>query len=312
MFGGLFLLSALVPPHPLEAFGPPGPTTPEVKPDWYLMWVYGFLKIVPPQATVTLFGATIGPNFLGGVLFPALLFGILTLAPWIDRTNRRVFRRFEYLEPLRQSPVRLASGVATLVFIGTLFIAAYYDTLGLSLTQIWTIVLVVPLLAGIATWVVARRNAPRERFDPRESPVRVGHEEAEAVPVVTETVPSEPELEPVLQDVVAMTHSASTPEIAKVSADDEDGLAPTRFPTIAARGDRARDSLIVALHELGELASLVRQLDAEEDLLEVLAYIDSLRLTLAESNQVLQGVVRGAIAEEPIATAGDLPRPERS
>ena len=47
MFGALFLLSAVVPPHPLAAFGPPGPATPEVKPDWYLMWVYGFLKIVP-------------------------------------------------------------------------------------------------------------------------------------------------------------------------------------------------------------------------------------------------------------------------
>ena len=95
MFGALFILSAVAPPHPLEAFGPPGPTTPEVKPDWYLMWVYGFLKIVPPWATFSLFGATIGPNFLGGMLFPAALFGLLTLTPWIDRTNRRVTHRFE-------------------------------------------------------------------------------------------------------------------------------------------------------------------------------------------------------------------------
>ena len=82
------------------------------------------------------------------------------MTPWIDRTNRRVVRRFEYLEPVRQSPFRLASGVATLVFIGTLFIAAYYDTLGLSLTQIWAIVLGVPLLAGLVTWIAAARTAP--------------------------------------------------------------------------------------------------------------------------------------------------------
>ena len=173
MFGGLFLLSAVLPPHPLSAFGPPGPTTPEVKPDWYLMWIFGFLKIVPPQAGFTLFGATIGSTFLGGVLFPALLFGLLTLTPWVDRTNRRALRRFEYLEPVRQSPLRLASGVAALVFIGTLFVAAYYDTLGLSLAQIWAVVLVVPLLAGVATWMVATRTAQAERFDPRESPVPV-------------------------------------------------------------------------------------------------------------------------------------------
>src|SRR3954447_26746235 len=173
MFGALFLLSAIVPPHPLTAFGPPGPATPEVKPDWYLMWIFGFLKIVPAQASVSLFGATIGSTFLGGMLFPAALFGVLTLTPWIDRTNRRVVRRFEYLEPLRQSPFRLASGVAALVFIGTLFIAAYYDTLGLSLAQIWAIVLIVPLLAGLGTGIAAARTAPTERFDPHESPVLV-------------------------------------------------------------------------------------------------------------------------------------------
>src|SRR5215216_2993721 len=178
MFGALFLLSAVVPPHPLTAFGPPGPGTPEVKPDWYLMWIFWFLKIVPAQASFSLFGATIGPNFLGGMLFPAALFGVLTLTPWIDRTNRRVVRRFEYLEPVRQSPFRLASGVATLVFIGTLFIAAYYDTLGLSLAQIWAIVLGVPLLAGLVTWIATARTAPAERFDPRESPVPVTPEAA--------------------------------------------------------------------------------------------------------------------------------------
>ncbi|MCD6058097.1 MAG: hypothetical protein K0Q89_1627, partial [Thermomicrobiales bacterium] len=81
--------------------------------------------------------------------------------------------------------------------------------------------------------------------------------------------------------------------------------APT-FPTLAARGDRARDSLVTALHEFGELAPLVRQLDDEEDLLEVLAYVDSLRLSLAESNQVLQGVVRGTIADEPVPVPENL------
>jgi hypothetical protein len=41
-------------------------------------------------------------------------------------------------------------------------------------------------------------------------------------------------------------------------------------------------------------------------LLEGLAYVDSLRLSLAESNQVLQGVVRGTIADEPVPVTDDL------
>jgi cytochrome b-561 len=305
MFGALFILSAVLPPHPLTAFGPPGPATPEVKPDWYLMWIYGFLKIVPPWATISLFGATIGPNFLGGMLFPAALFGVLTLTPWIDRTNRRVVRRFEYLEPVRQSPFRLASGVATLAFIGTLFIAAYYDTLGLSLTQIWAIVLGVPLLAGLVTGIAAARTAPAARFDPRESPVPVAVEPAP----VTRPVVSAPA--PVLYGSEVRSRKSEEPTSNLASGNDPPtsdsatAASPT-LPTLAARGDRARDSLVAALHEFGELAPLVRQLDDEEDLLEVLTYVDSLRLSLAESNQVLQGVVRGTIADEPVPAPDDL------
>jgi hypothetical protein len=268
------------------------------------MWIFGFLKIVPSQASFSLFGATIGPTFLGGILFPALFFGLLTLTPWVDRTNRRVLRRFEYLEPVRQSPLRLASGVAVLVFIGTLFVAAYYDTLGLSLAQIWAIVLVVPLLAGLVTWIAATRVAPTERFDPRESPVPVAQEPA---PVTRQIAPAPA---PVLHGSefggsMPLARSGVGSSDSRLPTSDSAVAATPTFPTLAARGDRARDSLVAALHEFGELAPLVRQLD-DEDLLEVLAYVDSLRLSLAESNQVLQGVVRGTIADEPVPIPDDL------
>ena len=289
MFGALFLLSAVLPPHPLTAFGPPGPATPEVKPDWYLMWIYGFLKIVPPQATFTLFGATIGPNFLGGLLFPALLFGVMTLVPWLDATNRGA-RRVEYLEPLRQSPFRLASGIAALVFIGTLFVAAYYDTIGFSLGQVWAIVLGVPGLTGVVVWLAAKGAEPRVRFDPRESPIPVAPAPAPR--------PAAAALVHLPTPAPAMTAAAPPP------GRGEGRPAAVELPTVAARGDRARDGLVASLHELGELAPLVRQLDDEEDLLEVLDYVDSLRLGLAESNQILQGVVRGAIADEPPEETG--------
>src|SRR5215212_3445337 len=88
MLGALFFLSAVLPPHPLSAFGPPGPTTPEVKPDWYLMWIYGFLKIVPSWTEFRFLGTTFSPNFYGGLLFPTLVFGLMTVAPFLDRTNR--------------------------------------------------------------------------------------------------------------------------------------------------------------------------------------------------------------------------------
>ena len=61
---------------------------------------------------------------------------------------------------------------------------------------------------------------------------------------------------------------------------------------IAARGEQARRNLVAALRECCELADGVESLEGQE-LLEILVYLDSLRFVMAESGQLLQGVVRG-------------------
>lgn len=65
-----------------------------------------------------------------------------------------------------------------------------------------------------------------------------------------------------------------------------------RFDAVAARGAQARANLVAALRECGGLAEAVEALEGPE-LLEVLVYLDSLRYVMAESGQLLQGVVRG-------------------
>lgn len=62
--------------------------------------------------------------------------------------------------------------------------------------------------------------------------------------------------------------------------------------TIAARGEQARGNLVAALRECCELADGVAQFEGQE-LLDVLTYLDSIRFVMAESGQLLQGVVRG-------------------
>lgn len=61
---------------------------------------------------------------------------------------------------------------------------------------------------------------------------------------------------------------------------------------LAQRGDQARANLVAALRECGELADAVESFDGAE-LLEVLTHLDGLRFVLAESSQLLQGVLRG-------------------
>jgi prefoldin subunit 5 len=65
----------------------------------------------------------------------------------------------------------------------------------------------------------------------------------------------------------------------------------------AMRGDQARANLVAALRECGELADAVESFEGSE-LLEVLVHIDGLRFVLAESSQLLQGVVRGFVDGE--------------
>ena len=60
----------------------------------------------------------------------------------------------------------------------------------------------------------------------------------------------------------------------------------------ARRGEQARANLATALRECAELADAVESF-AGDELLEVLAHLDSLRFVMAESGQILQGVVRG-------------------
>ena len=120
MFGALFLLSALIAAASAAGFGPPGSATPEVKPEWYLMWIYGFLKIVPPQGVSRFLGATIGPNFLGGVLFPGLIFGLVTLCPGsTGRTARRAPVRVRGAAAAESAPAGQRRRCAGL--LGTLF-----------------------------------------------------------------------------------------------------------------------------------------------------------------------------------------------
>jgi len=61
------------------------------------------------------------------------------------------------------------------------------------------------------------------------------------------------------------------------------------------RGLKARENLVNALRECGELADAVEDFDGAE-LLEVLDYLDSLRFVMAESGQLLAGVVRGEMS----------------
>jgi cytochrome b-561 len=244
LFGGLFLLSAAVPVHPLAAFGPPGPTTPDVKPDWYLLWVYGFLKLVPPQAQIQLPGATLGPDFIGGLLFPAVVFGLMTFAPWLDQSNWVHGRRFEYMEPPHRSPIRMATGTALLTYIGLMCVAAYSTEIGLELIGYWFVTLAITPLAaatayGWASWRRARdetafdptgEDAPTTDVDPYRASVEPVEQPHPAPPIAAEGEPTFADwlLERMAERDLSTMELAAQMEVA--DGDVEDWLAGRALP----------------------------------------------------------------------------------
>jgi cytochrome b-561 len=161
--GALTLLGTLFPVHPVEFYGPPAPETPTVKPDWFLLWVYGALRLIPGWMEVRVLGATIGSEAIGGILLPGLVGLVLLLVPWLDRTNRR---RLEYLEPPTWRPVRLALGVGLAALLGVFTLAAYDQELGLPKGLLQLAVLVVPAGLGVVSYSLARRLAGRRGVPP--------------------------------------------------------------------------------------------------------------------------------------------------
>jgi ubiquinol-cytochrome c reductase cytochrome b subunit len=159
------LLGGLAQINPIWVWGDfssPEIDSPSVA-DWYVGWIEGALRLFPPLE-LHLLGFTVPNQFWAGVLLPAVTFGALYLWPFIDRrlTGDRVAHHLTGRP--RESPARVAVGVAALTFYGVLLVAMSEETL----VQ-WTnapvadvrntlrvVVIVLPLVTGFVAHRLAR------------------------------------------------------------------------------------------------------------------------------------------------------------
>lgn len=188
LFTGLVMLfAAYIPVHPVEFFGPPT-TTPinNIKPDWYLLWVFGALAIIPGFAVNLPGGGIFSSEFVGAMLFPGIPLTLMFLVPVLDRSKENMY----YAENPTNHPVRLAAGVGFLGFMLALSLAGYKPdliasgvlTTGNANTILWILVFLVPVVSYFATIGIVRLIRALREADERDAAAhsaQLGHSAAD-------------------------------------------------------------------------------------------------------------------------------------
>ncbi|MGZ6708204.1 MAG: cytochrome bc1 complex cytochrome b subunit [Solirubrobacteraceae bacterium] len=159
----LVALGGLVQINPVWQWGPYelDRATNGAQPDWYLGWLIGALRLMPPLE-ITAFGRTLVPNpFWGGVLFPSIVFGVLGLWPFAERRLARDRVAHHLLDRPRDHPWRTAFGVAFFAWVALIFVAGSADRMflsfGISYTKQVHVFRALVLLVPPVVFIVAKR-----------------------------------------------------------------------------------------------------------------------------------------------------------
>ncbi|MEF8822179.1 MAG: cytochrome bc complex cytochrome b subunit [Halovenus sp.] len=154
----LSLLAGFLPVHNIAEYGPNDPaSTPSlIMPDWFLMWGYGFLKLIPSWMSFDLLGIHFSAEFIGGLLLPGIIFGVVALWPFIDYDEKPVHFTADPLE----RPFQTAVGVAAVLFIMIASIAGMdvivADIVGMSTAQLKPYfigsLIAIPILGGLIVY----------------------------------------------------------------------------------------------------------------------------------------------------------------
>jgi ubiquinol-cytochrome c reductase cytochrome b subunit len=164
--GVIALLGAFAQINPIWQFGPytASRISYAVQPDWYMGFLDGALRIWPSWSFHS-FGYTIPFEvFIPAVVLPGLIFNLAYVWPMIERKFSKDNELHNLLFKPSDRPKHTAVGVATLVFLGMLFIASSTDVIAnffrLPLNEVlWAmrvLVIISPFIAYPITWKICK------------------------------------------------------------------------------------------------------------------------------------------------------------
>jgi ubiquinol-cytochrome c reductase cytochrome b subunit len=165
VFGVTALMGGLMQINPIWMYGPynPSEVTAGSQPDWYMGWLEGGLRIMPPWET-HIWGFTFSWNvFVPGIILMGLLFTVLALYPFIEQWVTGDKREHHLLQRPRNAPTRTAFGVAGITAYGLLWAAGGNDLIaaefGVSLNAITWFMRFAVFVGPVIAFVIARRWA---------------------------------------------------------------------------------------------------------------------------------------------------------
>ena len=189
--GGLFfvvaavvaLLAGIAQINPIWVYGPfrPANVSTLSQPDWYMGWLEGAMRLMPPWE-IRAFGFELPNPFFPGVLIPGVTFGMLLAWPFLEARFSGDHAEHHVLDRPRDRPLRTALGVATLAFYTVLGLGGASDALStlfdISLNRlIWTLrvlLFVVPVVAAYLTRRLCLELQHRDGPVPVEEPTPTG------------------------------------------------------------------------------------------------------------------------------------------
>jgi cytochrome b-561 len=147
------LIATYIPLNPIETYGPPSPGTPVMRPDWYFLPIYGFLKLIPGDLAFTILGGKITPETIGGVIFPAFLILVFALIPFLDRAKEDQ----HFMENPLYRPFMTSFGIGGGIFLCMDVAAGYIDVLHIKPEAMRIYVVAAALAAWVISYVLLRR-----------------------------------------------------------------------------------------------------------------------------------------------------------
>ncbi len=182
----LVFLGAFVQINPIWLYGPYDPTaaTTAAQPDWYMGWLEGALRLMPPGHAV-IFGVTIPNLFFPAVVLPAGSFLALYAWPVIERRATGDRANHNLLDRPRDHPWRTGLGAGVFTFYTVLFVAGGNDVLASEfdvsvdamVIALRVVLLALPVLVGLGVtkWCRdLRRAEPPPDTDDRSEPATAG------------------------------------------------------------------------------------------------------------------------------------------